>query len=67
MTHRKDAEFYRSLSGGSGGGGISRRGVVEGEGVRETPPYTRQSLKNFAPKWSNSAVRRLRSLWMYNF
>ena len=49
MTHRKDAEFYRSLSGGSGGGGISRRGVVEKEGVRETPPYTRQSLKNFAP------------------
>ena len=50
MTHRKDAEFYRSLSGGSsGGGGISRRGVVEGEGVREPPPYTPQSLKNFAP------------------
>ena len=49
MTFRKDAEFYRSLSGCSGGGGISRRGVVGGEGVREPPPYTRLSLKNFAP------------------
>ena len=47
MTLRKDAEFYRSLSGGSGGGGgISRRGVVGGGGGSWTPTiHTSQSEK----------------------